>query len=312
MAIAVVLSAGLEMVQLYDPLRYCNAVDVIANLIGTGIGLTAVRAFAYPFQAFLQQSRSLLDPLAIVLLVCWTAYLLFPCLPEVAGPSLADKFVAFAYGPFKLMVFLSAAVTWFVLAHVATAATITSSVKWLLAGTLVIPLQLVIATRQPALAEFAGAAAGSIVFKLLEHYRCAPIVGACAVFFVLVVRATTLPPAGTSVMDGSFGWIPFAALLDAEDWQNGFVLALDKVFYFGLAIWTIHAAGTRLRTATLTTAALLACVEAWQMRVPGSIVETSDPVLALLLGYVFTLINQEWQSSVLNTHSRTKPIFQSV
>jgi hypothetical protein len=85
-------------------------------------------------------------------------------------------------------------------------------------------------------------------------------------------------------------------LLEAEDWQNGFVLALEKLSYFGLAIWTIHSTGLRIRTAALITAAVLACVEAWRLRMPGSIAGTTDPVLALLLGYICTLIRQEWSS----------------
>jgi hypothetical protein len=64
-------------------------------------------------------------------------------------------------------------------------------------------------------------------------------------------------------------------------------------FYYGTAIWLLRAAGLRLAPSVLLVTAMLASIEIVQIHLPGRVPETTDPVLAILLGFVLAILSRE-------------------
>ena len=93
-AIGLILSSSIEMIQLFDDARECSAFDVVCNVTGTGIGV-ALGTF---YHRWLEQSvartktAGFLHPNGAVLLAyAWLAYQVFPLFPSLSRTRLAEK-----------------------------------------------------------------------------------------------------------------------------------------------------------------------------------------------------------------------------
>jgi hypothetical protein len=142
-----------------------------------------------------------------------------------------------------------------------------------------IPAQLFIVDRQPALTELLGAVAGAACFARWRNPDRR--VSAWAFLGVLVVRG--LVPFEFLPNSGPFSWIPFGGFLEMN-WQTGVQVLAEKFFWYGTAIWLLHRARLARGVATgLVTAALLS-IEILQTHLPGRVAEITDPLLAVCAG----------------------------
>jgi hypothetical protein len=80
-----------------------------------------------------------------------------------------------------------------------------------------------------------------------------------------------------------FLWIPFQGFLDMN-WQTGIETLLEKMFYYGAAVWLLRASGLRLQVACGIVVVLLGCIEGLQTWLPGRTAEITDPLLGVLMG----------------------------
>ena len=67
---------------------------------------------------------------------------------------------------------------------------------------------------------------------------------------------------------------------------------LEKIFWYTSAVWLL-ASVMRLRYAIAVVAAVLAAIEIAQMRLPGRVAESTDPILAILMGFVLFILSRE-------------------
>jgi hypothetical protein len=85
-ALGTLLSATIEMVQLFTPQRLCSAVDLVSNILGSALGVFAGFAFMQitdlPVEGLGLRLR---DRSAVALLFCWVSFLLFPCIRICRG-----------------------------------------------------------------------------------------------------------------------------------------------------------------------------------------------------------------------------------
>jgi hypothetical protein len=158
---------------------------------------------------------------------------------------------------------------------------------WLFAMLLIIPAQIFIAGRQPKPAEMIGAAAGLALFAALE--RPSGPVRTEAWVFLLVLILSGLAPFKFSSEAKGFDWIPFDTTLTGE-WQSAAVTLTKKIFYYGAAVWLLKASGMRLWRSVSIVAAVLAVIEVIQTRLPGRFAEITDPLLAIMIGFVLSKI----------------------
>jgi hypothetical protein len=97
--------------------------------------------------------------------------------------------------------------------------------------------------------------------------------------------------------------VPFGGFLGAE-WDFGLLPLLRRCFWYGSAVWLLRAAGWRLARAAIAEALLLGAIEVIQIHLPGSVAESTDPLLALILAMTLGLLDR--LESVAGNLSSTK------
>lgn len=278
--IGTVLSASIEMTQLYFPGRNCSGFDLVDNILGSAVGVLLGMGFELlvePAQLGAALGR-IPDRSAVLLLFCWVSSLLFPFFPVMWLSVYRNKFALLAAAPlFSAVPFLTALASWFVAGQLLKAANIAS--WYLYFSVFLIPLQLFIVDRQPAPAAFLGALIGTAVFSFAER----PLRRVIGPAVVLLILFRGFDPFHFGTVH-PFQWIPFQGFLEM-DWQTGIGVWLEKSFLYGTAVWLLVRAGLRTWVATVLMVTVLLGIEIAQMRIPNRVSEITDPLLALLLAF---------------------------
>jgi VanZ family protein len=291
------LSVSMELLQLLEPARNTNMVDVITNVTGSALGVAlgvlfeAIAAPAAPAHAMEWKTA---DRAALTLAFCWIAWLFFPLFPALSRYGVASKIRGFLHSsPLDLRTLLSAAFAWYAGGLLISAAGIAMPRRWFAVTLIAVPIQFLIVDKQPTQAFLLGAITGTVLFLLL-HSDGAPNWPPAAkeawAFLGLIVLRGLVPFHFTSRAQ-PFGWVPFGATLDSE-WQSAGRILIEKIFYYGTTIWLLRTAGLKRARATLMVVATLAAIELVQIHLPGRTPEITDPLLALLLGFVLATLSR--------------------
>ena len=265
------MSVSIELVQLVIVNRSSSLVDIAANTIGTIGGAIAGWAWKTHHHA----SRSPMRADALLLAACWVLFQLFPFLPHRGAPRLLATWRWIdALAMFAAVLALARIVD--VLGGTLLRRRIT-----LAALTTLALLRTLLYTRNFTVAELFGAA---LAFALVWWI---PIRASLAAGLLgMVVSLQGLEPFRFSETPQSFSWLPFGASFGAE-WEPGLVVLLGKLFMYGALLWLIWEAGVRLAVAAAAVAALLTTIEVVQIYMPGRTPEITDPVIAMVLAWVF-------------------------
>jgi VanZ family protein len=275
--LALVLSCSMEMLQIFDPIRYTSLVDVINNVAGAALGVIAGLVFDHIAVPALRTPR---DRSAVSLLFLWAGYHLFPMFPAVGLYGPARKFALFLETPvFDLSMVVGMAAIWFAAGRLLQAVDVRSPARWLATALGLLPAQFFIVERQPTPSGFIGAAAGVALFLVLRNRR-----GFEAPLFVLALVVRGLAPFHFEAAASAFSWAPFSGFLESE-WRVSILLFLEKSLYYAIAIWLVRASGVRLVRATALVAVVLLGIEVAQRHLPGRTSEITDPLLAVMMGY---------------------------
>ena len=283
--LALLLSASVEMIQLFDVSRDCSASDVIANVAGAAVGIGLGAVYRARLRRALQgrEAASLLHPSgALLMLCCWLGYQVFPLFPALGRTKLAIKLAAF--GPLSTISFVQ---------------TLLVFAEWLAVACLLKGMLGKTSSRALALLFLAPLARLLIVGHTLGWSDVAGAAAAYSVWLGLprlyVRRATPLLLAGSLVLGelaplhftraAAFNWVPFRGFFEAS-WQHGFILLFRKTFWYGAVIWLWSAAGYGPVRVVSATAASLFVLERVQVFLPGRVPEITDAVLAVLIGVV--------------------------
>lgn len=291
-----VLSTSMELMQLLVPMRHTSIDDLITNVIGSGCGVLAGLLFEtvasrHEFRPFIP-SGGVADRAALMLAFCWVGWLFFPLFPVISLPLFLRKVVIFEHSrvldPAPLV---SGVASWFAAGRLATAAAGERVPRvWFLLTLLAIPAQLFVAEQQPVSSFLVGAMAGAVLFEAGHRSGTPTIFEALAFLMAIVVRG--LAPFHFAAEATEFIWIPFGATL-ASEWQSALRILSEKVFYYGTAVWLLRAAGLTLVRAVILVAVTLASIEIAQIHLPGRTPEITDPILAILLGFLPAMLSRE-------------------
>jgi VanZ family protein len=292
LALGLVLSASVEMIQLFDDSRMCSLSDVASNATGTAIGIAAGAFYRVKLQRFLaaQGTVSLLRPSgALLLLSCWLGYQLFPLFPSWGRTHLIGKLAALradsAVSPVStLLVFAE----WLAVACLLESIRKTKTTGLLTLLLLLAPLRLIIASRTLAWPDVIGAAAAYAAWLCLPRVwvrRAAPflLTGALILGELSPFHFDAVPAAH------AFAWAPFRGLFRTV-WLDGFVLLFRKSFWYGSVLWLWRASGRSLAWTTAITAAALFLLEQVQVYLPGRTPEITDALMAVLMGALLWLL----------------------
>jgi hypothetical protein len=204
--------------------------------------------------------------------------------------ALRLKLVQFLQPPvFRPLTFLSAALCCLVVGYLVRSIGARPIWPWLLVSASAILGQVILFSRQPYAADVLGAVFGCLLFLGLDRWRAGTKVAAIGFFLLVVLRQTA--PFHFLAEASPFSWVPFGALL-ATNWQVSARVLLEKLFYYGVAIWMMRLAGARLRTAMITVAVVLLALEVLQTHLPGRTPDITDPLLAVLLALAFDALAQ--------------------
>ena len=289
------LSFGIEILQLFVAGRDASALDVLANTAGSCAGVLC----GLLFESSLRRIQTRFSPVryhqpgALLLLVFLAGYLLSPFFPDYSVFSLRHKLAAlFAINGFSVRSCLGTLVEWLAIARIVEAAL---DPVWAprayFALLMLIPGKILIVGRTTGCAELAGAALAYLIWRygLQQSPRCAQIL---AVLFTALTIIRGLAPYQFTSVAMPFSWVPFAALFETER-VAALTIFLGKLFAYGTFVWLLRDNGWKMRYAAIGAAATLGAIEAAQMFLPGRVPEITDPLIALLLAWVFWLVD-DW------------------
>jgi VanZ family protein len=276
------LSASVEMAQLFTPTRTCSAIDLVDNMVGSALGVLAgyvfTRIVKLPITGpgFHVRDRS-----AVSLLFVWVAFLTFPLFPVLWLAVWKAKFLSLVHAPLISPVpSLLRAAEWFAVGRLLVAAGAKSPWRWLFALLLLVPAQFAILNHNPIPADFMGAALGALLFQFSCTNRRADGLAGFTLLFALILRGLSPFHFGSDTQ--AFLWVPFGGFL-ATPWQDAISILTGKLFQYGASLWLLHRAGLKLLEATVLLTLVLVAIEALQTRIPGHVPEITDPLLALML-----------------------------
>jgi VanZ family protein len=274
LVLGILLSSSMEMIQLFEPLRFCSMVDVTTNFTGTAVGIV----LAARFRSMIAFRPGTGVPL--LLLACSMGAILFPFMPDLSVRHLNYKLLSFISPPFSAVTFFNVLVMWLAAARLMEAAIDRYVVPLLL---LILPARLVVMSITLSWLDAVPAILAVMIWFAwpLRSKRRDALLAALSIAAIVLAGLAPFHFSGTSQ---GFSWIPFRALF-TTDWQNGVVIFFRKSFIYGSTIWLLVAAGASLRRSTLAIAVLLGGLEAVQLWLPNHVSESTDPLHALLMGY---------------------------
>ena len=292
LALAAVLSASVEMLQLFDRSRECSLSDVASNVAGAAVGVAVAALYRAKLQGLLgrQEAAALTRPSApLLLLSCWLGYLLFPLFPSWGRTNLFRRIAALgpvtAISPIETLLVFS---EWLAVACLLDSILRPQTKRLLPLLMLLVPARLLISERSLAWADMVGATAAYAAWFCLPRayvWRGVPMLLAGMVLLG-EMRPFHFVAAHT------FDWVPFRPLFRSS-WQRGFVVLFRKSFWYGLVIWLWRQRGHGWAATTAVSSALLLAMEWVQRYLPRRTPETTDGVLALLMGVLLWLLSGE-------------------
>jgi VanZ family protein len=292
------LSLAMESLQYWVPVRYPSLIDLLNNTISTAAGALLGIAFS-------SRSRRAFNALsdmglghpssALFLLILWFA--------SFFSPGDWGRFATFSririafHSPLLPPGLLfNAFAQWCVIGAILAAALTRKRAAGALAlmATLT-PLRFAIPGQQPHFWEFVAAASAVAIWLLpfdrLIEARWLAIL-ACAGIVVEELR-----PWHFAARAGHFGWIPFVSLFESPIAATGLVILFSKAAVYGSAVWIVARAGFGLRRSAIAVAALLLALETTQLFLPSRTAETTDPLLALIIGLIMLRIERKYGGS---------------
>ena len=276
------LSFGMETAQLFAPTRNASGLDVLTNVAGSVLGVFTGMAFnrLVGTSGLNRRRLKVADRSALLLLFLGIGWLLFPFFPHVGLYQPRMKLHVFLAAPLFVRVpLLTATAVWLATGHLLTAAGFKRVRLWLAASIVILPLQIFLVDRQPMPSDLIGAVCGTVLFLF------SPNAVVTSGLFVIMIIVRGLQPFRLTDHAASFSVVPFSGMLRGE-WQGALRVLIEKSFFYGAAVWFLNRTGMVIWKAAGEIAAILLAIELLQVWLPNRTPELTDPVLALIAGFV--------------------------
>lgn len=294
------LSLLIECTQTFIAGRDTSVYDLLLNTLGSFAGACAGwvdwnrRLGNGLAQASGNDRQTALFPL--LMLGAWLGLRLFPYVPTLDFQHVKDAVKPLLTGTVAFADVFRYFVLCLVVGRLAQA--LLTPTRALLAMPLlvlgVIAAKPFLMTRELNLAEIIGTVAAIIVwlaFLARQPYRT----GVLAALLALAIVVQGLTPFSFSIGQ-SFSFVPFKGFEGGSMGAN-LQAFLEKIFLYGSLIWLLVEAKVRVRFATLMTAVLLTVIELLQTNLAGRVAEITEPLLALILGWVLYTLERPSRTS---------------
>lgn len=274
------------MVQIWVPSRDTSLLDFVTNTAGALAGVILAVLLDDVFPARTSSSHKPADRSALALLAAGVLWKLFPLMPIIGRTALRYKLSVFRHARFfDPITILSMAVVWLAVGELLQTLRLPAVRKLILFLVLIEPLRFLIVGQRPLPAELIGAALGALLYSKLR----APDRWITAAVFLATIALRGLTPFVFANARQPFSWIPFGGFLEIP-WQEGVIMASEKFFWYGTAIWLLHRARCPKAASLAIVVGILLAIEIAQTHIPGHFAEITDPLLGLAAGWsVFVL-----------------------
>lgn len=281
---AAILAFGIQVVQIWFPLRIPTVADGIINMGGVLIGIT-VAAFP-PIRSALSgfgNKTQHTAALPFLLLLTWLAYRWLPFVPTLdifmLTQGLKPLLLHMEWRPLN---FIHNLVAWLVFAALWRQCCFRETLLWLIIpGSLLV--QVFIADN-PVLLHNIGAAAiaAPLWFILSNLFRRPELMVLSALVGLLFLMGLRPFEIGSS---SSFKWLPFAGFLSGNMLVNTSSL-LEKLFLYGSLVWLMLDISRSRLPSLLLPILITGTIEIAQIWLVGRGAEITDPILCLLIWLV--------------------------
>ncbi len=276
----------LQYFQFWFPIRTPDVSAAVFNVLGLGAGLllhssaTAVlqrmQPVAQDFPAFWQVPTALM--------ACWILYRWFPLMPSLDVQNVKNALKPLFRTPhFDGVAFLHDLVAWLVFLRLSRYSAVAKLGRhWLaLACVAVVFAEPAFEGKLLSWANVAGVLAAVAARPLF--YR-----GKASLFLLLGLQFLSLclselhPFRFTA--HARFLWLPFSGMMQGSVVVNLDAL-IEKTYVYGSLLFLLDYYGVRWKTAATTVGVLLLGLEWLQQYIPGKTPESTDAVLAVILGF---------------------------
>ncbi|MBT9465191.1 VanZ family protein [Hydrogenophaga sp.] len=282
------LAFVLQFVQIWLPSRDAAAGDAFINglglIIGLGIGSSLVHL--RPTMAD-RRIRMALIPTSLLLL--WLAYRWFPWVPTLDLQNIKNAIKPLlTTSDFNGVRAIHTAVAWLVFFKISEyVRNERIAPQWLVLVAVLINFgQLFFVGGSISMNSAVGLALAIVAMPLLNGPNA--LVG-LSLALLATLLLSGLQPFEFATPFNTFQWIPFSGFLSGSMSTN-FLVLLEKTYLYAALIFLLQKSGARPLPSTLICAAWLAVIEAFQIMVQGRTAEVTDPVFALLIGYVIAMV----------------------
>jgi VanZ family protein len=299
--LALVLCTGIEIAQLFEPSRYCSALDVVCNCMGAALGILVAGFYSRSLEPVVAWDliRPFLHPNgSALLLLCWMGYQTMPLFPRLSTTQVIHKIKVLGSPASLAPVEMVASVVDWLAVNAVVEDMVGPADAGILAAAalLLLPGRLLLDKRSVTGAECIGGALAWIVwFGYLNRQRKRLLLLAWLAVGALILRG--LAPFQFTADASSFSWIPFAATLSYEHALSVIVL-FQKCFLYGVAVWLFRKAGYGYIAGAVGIAAVLGAIEAVQRHLPGRTAEITDPLLALTMAVLLFFADRHKETAL--------------
>ena len=282
----VFLALGLQVLQFFLPSRVPTAGDALINLTGilAGCGAAIYVSSRRVRRWFASHYIPEYSP-TLVLLILWAAMTFFPYIPSLDWQNIKDGLKAVIQKDITFSGMVWYLATWCICLYSARKV---FQQHWslfrlllLVGGFLVLEVLVIRNTLSPN---------SVIVIPLaivITQWLRAEVVAVVILAALLVsLFARSLFPLEAASPDQSFSLIPFSGFLSGSMWYNILTLLEKLLLYSGLVYFSYRLIGNWL-VATVAITGLLLTIEIMQLFVGDHTPELTDPILAIILGYLF-------------------------
>ena len=281
------LAMGCQVVQLYIPARSPSLFDLYGNGLGFLVGF-AVAFMTGDRQVNRLPDRRLFGSVPLVLIGFWVSVRLLPFVPTIDWQSYKDAVKPLLLTPqFSGSEFLLSSICWIVFAqlgknilgdHWRTAYLPLSII-------IILSLEVVVVNNTVSLGDVC--AGGLAVLVYLAASRQLQASGSVLAWALLgSYTFSALFPFVTAYSPSTFHWLPFTGFLEGAMLINAGALS-EKLFVLGAVFWFFNEARSLSLFKITFVAFIISMVEVAQLWREGGTSELTDPLLVLLIGYLF-------------------------
>ena len=287
------LSTSVELVQLFVPHRTTSLLDVTTNTTGSLIGAIAAWVFFPQLKSAIStRNLSWKHPAAFTLLLIWVSFQFFPLMPSFGFTRLPGKLMALTQSSWSNLDILACIAEGLVVAillevifGVLEARYIFIALPFSLFG------RLLIVGRTLDITDLVGLTAALVIWAGILYLMPGRYsITAVIVLATLMIRG--IAPFHFLLSPTPFTWKPFNVSM-GNDWLSSALVLLRKLYDYGSALWIIRVTGRSYLVSTAVVAVILATIEFVQRWLPGRAAESTDPILAIMLGFILWRLDKE-------------------